>query len=339
MPLSARSSSPTLALALADCLTLYCIQTGRLRGGRYAVNRHKYSTLPTEETALPAVAAPVRRPIQSDAARELAGASLGPRLKREPDALIVPLYQLAAKLDDPRGVPGAHYGLYCMLLLTHEDQASDALNAGLARKPPGPAFLLEKARVLLRLRRDPQQAYGVLLQALGRGRLDRPLFSSIPAELRSIWIVSRQFRSAAPQVGLSYDLFFRLLDRNSTKLVKGSPEVFENLVQRLRLAELMVEGNLITDIEQGLSEGTRTLARLSQLKLTREQVRVIRIHRRQLQKVADKLMLPPTGVVLTADGIRSYRSQGGRLTGPAITAFPSGGIYLPARRKPNSAQP
>jgi hypothetical protein len=304
IPEAANAASPELPLALADCLMLHSAATGRLASASSLHSRLKRTQLGPLPPA-PQGAEPPAGPAEVPET-VLRDPTLPITLRTAPTLLILPLYALAARLDPNGNSPGAHYGLYCARLLVDEAGAHAMPEEWLARHPSNAAFLLERARTELHVKRDAATALASIASA-ARRRLERPVFLSLPPELRPAWRTSRHARLPGPEFLLRYDSLFQLIDVQAAALKKEGKSNLPLLTVRFRLSELLIESNYLPDVFQGISQAGRSLGILRSKATAEEHRAQAEVYAARLAEAARRAPGELARLVITRHGIRAQR--------------------------------
>jgi hypothetical protein len=327
------AGTPDLPLALADCLTLFSAATGRLQTGPFLWSFVKYTTLPRTEPPAPPGGIPEPAALSGNPADELVHKRVAVAVSGSPESLILPLYQLAARLDSNDKNAAAQYAFFMILLRLNESEAGKRMQKWDFPAASGAAFALEKARFAAREKKNAEEAVTHLMDALRAGRLHRPVFLSLPQELHGVWLSSRYMSELSPRFALSLEPLFSLLDLQAGEARKtGGPEL-QYLTLRLRLSELLSTSNFLPDVVLGLTQANGTIGRLSALKLPEEQAAQVELYRRRIEDAVAKLPPTPVGLVVTPAGIRPLQAisvSRAALRAPLLFVVPrGGGMYLP----------
>lgn len=323
--------SAQVALAVADCTVFYAARTGRLKVGPLFRVRHNLthvSPIPAparEQQAKPQDnATAAGQPIEVGRAAEL--------LRTSPEALLAPFYAFAdGDIQAPRSV-GAHYGLLCASMLEEDKSVSSLVETWLKQHPRDTTFLLERARLSLAGAKDPAAVLTDIVRGLrGRG-IDRPVFPSLPTELRPALLGSRHLRQLAPDFVMAYDPLFRMIDLDAGELRRAGKSNLPLLGVRLRLADALLQSSYLPDVFTGLKEANTTLAILKSKDVPEEQRAQAELYERDLAERSRRIPGPTSQLVVTKDGVRAYRYPQDLFVSPQrgtrVSAFLTGVSYV-----------
>jgi hypothetical protein len=343
LPAAAKARSEPLLRAGGDCLVLYCAAGGRLRSATFGASLLKYTTLP--RLGIPPIAgADQAGPAPRDPIKALTAPAFAAEFIAGPEAFIFPAFQAAASLDAECTSPGAHYGLYLAALRVEERAARPALTEWLKRRPKDTAFTLERARLTLRADENAEQALNQLIDAASGRAWERPVFTSLPGEVRDQWNRSSYNRTLAFEFALDHNPLFKLLDTQAGLAKKQGISNLPLLTIRFRLAELLMQSSHLPDVVHGMAEAARSVQILESKPLSDEQRAQAAAYRRSIEAAAGRLPDVPTMLVATERGVaflgEPLARMPGRAPSPPCLVFTASGPfgYLGAPMLPPNSQ-
>ncbi len=301
--LAGRAKSPRTALAVAQALHLYCAVGGHLQKPALAYPLLRFTVLPSVEAPLPQTGIPLPTPLAQDPGVILR-AENGTRLRREPEALLLPAFQRAADLDPDGVVPGLRYGWLRVLTLLNEAEAERVLERWHRQeRPPSPEVQLEQARRHLLVHRDSAAALNFIDGATQTGNPQRHILSAAPDELRDLFCQTRLVVEHAPKYTLTFRPLVQLMPNNVRDSRRSGRSPLPALSQQLRLGELLTRSDHEPDVTLGVETVQSALQGLAREQLPEAQKLQVEAYRRRLTEARSRVPAYRSSMVVTREGI------------------------------------
>jgi hypothetical protein len=243
-------------------------------------------------------------------------------------AQIIALYEQAAKLDPNDGL-GTAYGRYIQALPGDEARAAVLLAQVAAREPGNALIPMERARQAA-ASGDYGQMARELSAAATTGRFHRPLFTSLPREIRGPFLGAHLVWERLNEAGFGFDY----IDRDMRLLV-GPEAAYADRARfnllKTRIGALLMQSDLPHDWVLGAKLRRDALGALSrEPELPPELAARVRVELSQVQATITARPQPLLMTTLWQSRLfyTPVTDEDAQIVGPLIVAFRTGGVMV-----------